>query len=212
MKKTTIDWCSYTWNPVIGCKYNCFYCYAIRQTKRWGQKFIPHWSYGQARKPYKINEPSKIFVCSYGELFGDWVPKEWIEKVLQVVKDNPQHTFQFLTKNPKRYSEFEFPKNCWLGTTIDYPNQERIDWLKKKSNYKFISFEPLLGDMSGLDLSGIDLAIVGAMTGAKAIKPKKKWIESINHPNMFHKANIEKYLPNGWNRSQPAKIIKDKLT
>ncbi|MCX6723157.1 MAG: DUF5131 family protein [Candidatus Staskawiczbacteria bacterium] len=207
MEKTKIDWADYTWNAVVGCKYNCFYCYANKQCKRWGNDFTPHWSYDQETKPYKIKEPSKIFVCSFGELFGEWISNEWIEKVLQIVKDNPRHTFQFLTKNPKRYLEFEFPGNCWLGTTIDYPNQERINWLKKKSNYKFISFEPLLGDMSGLDLSGIDFAIVGAMTGPGAIIPENKWIKSIKHPNMFHKENIVKYLPSGWNKSQPAKNI-----
>ena len=81
---------------------------------------------------------------------------------------------------------------------MDYPNQERIDWLKKKSNYKFISFEPLLGDMSGLNLSGIDLVIVGAMTGRgkNIIIPNKKWIKSIKHKNIFYKKNIKKYLPN----------------
>ena len=81
--------------------------------------------------------------------------------------------------------------------------------MKKKSNYKFISFEPLLGDMSRLDLSGIDLVIVGAMTGPGAIAPEKAWIESIKHPKMFHKENVERYLPANWNRSQPAKNVLD---
>jgi len=61
-------------------------------------------------------------------------------------------------------------------------------------NYKFISFEPLLGDMSGLDLSGIDLVIVGADSTKGAEPPRKEWIESIKHPNIFYKNNIKKYL------------------
>ena len=195
IRKTKIDWTDYSWNPVIGCKHNCLYCYAKRWAKRYGKSFEPAWSENQYRKPYKIKKPSRIFVCSLADLFGDWVPNEWIEKVLQAVKDNPQHTFQFLTKNPKRYLEFEFPSNCWLGVTIDYPNQQKIDLLKKKKdNYKFISFEPLFGNMSGLDISDIDLAIVGAMTGPGAIVPEKEWISSIRHPNIFYKKNIKKYL------------------
>lgn len=141
-------------------------------------------------------KPSKIFVCSMADLFGDWVSKEWIEKVLAVVKDNPQHIFQFLTKNPKKYREFVFPDNCWLGITIDTPDRGRLfeGCFSGITNYKFVSFEPLLGDMSALDLSGIDLVIIGAMTGSGAIKPKKEWIDSIKHPNIFYKNNVKKFL------------------
>jgi len=204
MNKTKIEWAEYSWNPVIGCKHGCWYCYARKWAKRSGQSFEPSWREKQYRKPYKIKEPSKIFVCSLADLFGDWVPKEWIEKVLKVVKDNPQHIFQFLTKNAERYLEFDFPKNCWLGLTIDKYGGT-TDWLtsglhylKKKPNYKFVSFEPLLSDMSGLDLSGIDLVIVGAMTGngKKNVVPQKEWIDNIKHPNIFYKDNIKKYLIN----------------
>jgi protein gp37 len=195
MNKTKIEWCDYTWNPVIGCKQGCFYCYARTWAKRAGRDFNnPAWSEGQYRKPYKIKEPSKIFVCSLADLFGDWIPREWIKNVLTVVKENRQHTFMFLTKNPKRYLEFEFPNNCMLGTTIDYVNQARLDYLKQKVAYRFISFEPLLSDMSSLDLSEIDLVIVGANSSKGAKPPKKEWIESIKHPNIFYKNNIKKYI------------------
>lgn len=181
MEKTKIEWTDYTWNPVIGCLHECFYCYARKWAKRAGEDFKPSWREKQYRKPYKIKEPSKIFVCSLADLFGDWVPKEWIEKVLQVVKDNPQHTFQFLTKNPGRYLEFHFPQNCWLGITIDVVNQARLNYLKenKEYNHKFISFEPLLSDMSSLCLDGIDWAIIGADSTIGAESPKKEWVLSL---------------------------------
>jgi len=199
MKKTKIDWCDYSWNPVIGCQKNCYYCYAKSWAKRFGRSFEPHWSESQYKKPYKIKKPSKIFVCSLADLFGDWIPNEWIEKVLRVVKDNPQHTFQFLTKNPKRYLKVEFPKNCWLGVTIDGTEnktiaQNKINILNKKNNYKFISVEPLLGDIKNISLNGVDQVIVGAMTGGHKIAPKKEWIGNIKHPNIFYKKNIKKYL------------------
>ena len=196
IKKTKIDWCEYTWNPVIGCKHGCYYCYAEKWAKRSGRDFKkPVFSEGQFRKPYKITEPSKIFVCSLADLFGEWIPKEWIEKVLTVVRENPKHIFMFLTKNPKRYLEFDFPKNSWLGTTIDYPNKERLDFLKKaKAKYKFISFEPILGDMSTLDLSGMDLAIIGTDSSIGANPPKKEWIYSVKHNNIHFKNNIKKFL------------------
>jgi len=199
MNRTKIDWpgLNYTWNPVIGCKSGCSYCYARAWAKRAGRSFEPVFSEGQYRKPYKIKEPSKIFVCSLADLFGDWIPKEWIERVLKVVKENPQHTFMFLTKNPKRYSEFDFPKNCQLGMTITGANtyKENADILGMAylKNYKFASIEPLLG-MIDYPLNIFDLVIVGAMTGAGAIEPKKEWIDSIKHPNIFYKSNIKPFL------------------
>jgi len=144
-------------------------------------------------EPSKLKKPSKIFVCSMADLFGDWVDKEWIIKVLKVARQNPQHIFQFLTKNPKRYKEFEylFTDNMHFGTTLDYVNQARLSDLKNIKGYKFISFEPLLADMSALDLSGIDLCIVGQMTGQGATKTKQEWIDSIKHPNIFYKNNLK---------------------
>lgn len=197
LNNTKIEWTNKTWNPVVGCKHNCSYCYAKRLNKRFAKNnpdFEPKFYPSRLNDPYKIKKPSKIFVCSMADLFGEWVPKEWIESVIKVVKENPQHTFQLLTKNPKRYSEFSFPDNCWFGTTIDVVNQARLNDLKKVSGYKFVSFEPLLGDMCMLDLSGIDLCIVGAMTGPNSVIPKKEWINSIDHKNIFYKDNIKKYL------------------
>ena len=138
------------------------------------------------------------------DLFGDWVSSEWISKIIDVARDNPQHTFQFLTKNPRRYLEFEFPENCWLGATIEKGSADvvigtRLGQMNEiKENrpnlFCFISIEPLLGDFKYDDLSGFDLVIVGAMTGPNAIEPKKEWIKSIEHKNIFWKNNIKKYL------------------
>lgn len=200
MNKTKIEWTNYTWSPLVGCKHNCWYCYAKRMNDRfkWIEKWTePRFFLTRLADPVRVRKPSKIFVCSMADLFGDWVPTKFIVSVIQIIKQCPRHTFQFLTKNPKRYSEFIFPENCWLGMTIDknrFSIENQLEHLKQKENYKFISFEPLLGDMSDLDLSGIDLVIVGAMTGPGAVKPKKEWIDSIKHKNIFYKNNIKKFL------------------
>ena len=197
---TKIEWCDATWNPVVGCKNGCWYCYGKRMNDRF--KWIPKWNEPQLFDKRLIEDmpkkPSKIFVGSMCDLFGDWIHKDWIKWIISIVKRNPQHTFQFLTKNPKRYLEFDFPNNCWLGTTItNRKDGWRIIDLTRNNNYKFISFEPLL-DMFDKEmnywLKGIDLVIVGAMTGIGAIKPKKEWIESIKHNNIFYKNNIKKFL------------------
>lgn len=208
MNKTKIEWCDYTTNPVKGkCPNACWYCYARRMYDRfkWNPKirFKPE----VLDKIKNIKKPSKIFVGSTHDLFGEWVPKEWIDKIIKVAVDNPKQTFQFLTKNPQRYLEFKFPKNCWLGFTIDKIKNDtntKVNLMKIKSfdgNYTFISFEPLLDDPFQLFIGGVgesmkkmDLVIIGAMTGPGAIKPKKEWIDSIKHKNVFYKNNIKKYL------------------
>ena len=204
MNKTKIEWTDYTWNPVVGCKHGCNYCYAKRMNDRF--KWIEKWNKPQIfverlDEPYKIKKPSKIFVCSVADLFGDWIGDDWIELIMKVTRDNPQHTFQFLTKNPVRYLDFNFPENCWLGATITGKNHKddllRLLWLSKvpNKNKRFVSIEPLLGKINqGTLLDNFDLVIVGAMTGVGAVPPKKEWIDGIEHKNIFYKNNIKKYL------------------
>ena len=171
--------------------------------------FEPTFHEGRLAEPFKIKKPSRIFVSDMGDLFGDWVPKEWIEAVLKTVQECPQHTFLFLTKNPKRYREFKFPENAWLGTSVE--NQaaadERIPQLLQASAaVKFISAEPLLGEINiqqsneretilfplvgqfitegmneprSLKYGGIDWVIVGGESGPGARPMHPDWIRSL---------------------------------
>ena len=61
------------------------------------------------------------------DLFGDWVKGHQIRHIIYITTLYPQHRFLFLTKNPKRYREFEFPKNCWLGATIDCGGEKALN-------------------------------------------------------------------------------------
>jgi protein gp37 len=201
MNKTTIDWPwkpLWTWNPVVGCKHGCSYCYARRMNQRF--KYIPKWEDPQVfeerfDEPAYLKKPSNIFVGSMCDLFGAWVPRPWIREVIRVCERIPRHTFMFLTKNPARYAEFDFPENCWLGVTATkWTDVIYWPWIHK-SNKKFLSAEPLLGEFLTTELKCLfDLVIVGAMTGPGAVIPKKEWIDSIQHPNIFYKDNIKKYL------------------
>lgn len=208
MQKTKITWenpqerwkLDFTLNPIIGCKKSCSYCYAKKISDRF--KMIPNWNEPQffdnrLQELHKLKNPSTIFIGSMSDVFGEWVPKEWIDKILYTISELPQHRFMFLTKNPQRYHKFYFPINCWLGATIESNKQlDRLGWMLSPElpNNTFLSIEPLLGDFHNVDLSGIDLVIAGGMTGAGAIKPKKEWVKSIHHHNIFYKDSVKKYL------------------
>lgn len=196
MNKTNIEWCDYTWNPVVGCKHGCSYCYARKINNRF--KIIPKWDEPQffserMEQPIKAKPGSKIFVGSMCDLFGEWVPSDWIHEIIDVCRAVDDVTFMFLTKNPKRYNEFDFPKNCQVGVTVTTGKGTHM-YAIASMNKTFLSIEPLLGSFENTIIQGYDLVIVGAMTGPGAIKPKKEWIESIKHPNIFYKENIKKYM------------------
>lgn len=177
MNKTTIEWCDYTWNPVTGCLHGCEYCYArkiaerFKGSKAWPHGFEPMFHSTRLSDPGSRREHQSIFVCSMADLFGEWVPDSWILSVLSTAALIPQHTYLFLTKNPKRYltipGEYLQQKNFWFGATVTnaYDAGQRIRWLQRlPEGNTFISFEPLLGNPGHLDLHDIKQVILGAQT------------------------------------------------
>jgi protein gp37 len=156
------------------------------------QGFIPTLYYGRLNEPQHIKKSQNIFVCSMADLFGEWVPDEWIKQVFEACKKAPQHRYLFLTKNPKRYVQFdeynEEPiknQNMFFGATATNEKQ-----LKTAVYYKvdFISFEPLM-EWIGVDewlTSGnltpmIKWAIIGGETGNRngKVVTKKRWVKDI---------------------------------
>lgn len=215
MNKTKIDWADYSWNPVTGCLHGCNYCYARQIAKRFGEHKeekgvielhykrdnpYPYDFYPTFHK-YRLNEPNRktkgvnIFVCSMADLFGDWVPDEWIKEVFEVCEKAPQHRYLFLTKNPKRYGQSSlchiFQKhNTWLGTTItSCKDERRAKWLlaiTTSDANTFLSIEPITEQLnikigSIYPHNKIKWVIVGAETGNRKDKviPKKEWILDI---------------------------------
>jgi len=226
ISRTKIEWCDYTWNPIVGCKHGCEYCYARRMNERF--KFIPEWSEPKffmdrledlERKisiPKKRNRIAKelspfkpiIFVGSMCDMFGDWVQPEWIEKILyQAAKFKGDIEFMYLTKNPKRYLEFipSFTSSTWLGETLTgetFKNMKHLWHVKNDFSHTgfktFASIEPILSNFEWVALTQYDAIIVGAMTGVNAVKPKQEWIDSIKHRNIFFKDNILKRKDLTW--------------
>ncbi len=172
--------------------------------------FYPH----RLNEPLKIKKPSKIFVVDAGDMFGNWVPEEWIKAIIDVVKSSPWHIFQFLTKNPERLIKYNFPNNAWVGTSINRnKDREKAETIKRaKAAVKFLSIEPLLGPVS-FNMKGIDWIIIGAQTGNNPVRPDKKWIDEIVRQAMdlniplFFKENIRKYS-NFFMQEYPMDLLK----
>jgi len=181
--RKTIGWGDYSWNPVTGCEGNCWYCY-VKRFKDYDR--TPTFHPERLNQPFGVKKSKKIFVCSTADLFATWVKDDWRWEVMNIVKQIPQHTFQFLTKHPLGYRGIYFPSNCHLGLTMDHFTPIELALFKQteleENNLKFISFEPLMEPMPGEELlSGIDWVIIGALTGPGAAdyKPKLHWIEQI---------------------------------
>lgn len=141
---------------------------------------------------YRLDEYEKkagrtIFVCSMADLFGAWVPDEWIEEVFAACEKAPQHRYLFLTKNPKRYGELakagKLPQrdNMWYGSTLDSMKARRYPGRFRDNT--FVSIEPLTEYMDvGLGSFGGDRwVVIGAETGNRKGKviPKKEWVDKI---------------------------------
>lgn len=149
--------------------------------------FTPTFHEYRLSMPAQKKKPANIFVCSMADLFGDWVPDEWIEKVFSACEAAPWHNYLFLTKNPNRYCELansgKLPKhdNWWYGTTITNKGQ-RIFGGGIAYN-TFISVEPLKEylDVGLGSFGGARWIIVGAETGnsVNKVKPEKEWIKNV---------------------------------
>jgi protein gp37 len=205
MNKTKIEWADYTWNPVTGCLHNCPYCYARRIAERFAERledgsiakpvgglvdiantnipypygFAPTFHRYRLAEPQKIKQPQKIFVCSMADLFGEWVPDEWIGEVFNACENAPQHTYMFLTKNPKRYQDKRYNGNIWLGNTITRQSDFIKEYGRPLGAKRFYSIEPLLGPVNIPQTNIPKWVIIGAQTGPGAVPPKPEWVQNI---------------------------------
>lgn len=191
-----IEWAAWSWNPVTGCEHGCTYCYARDIAHRfYPQGFMPSVHPGRLRAPHQTKHivprwkgdrgNNGVFVCSMADLFGEWVPDEWIRAVLDVVGATSEWRYIFLTKNPKRLVGIDWPDNAVVGTTVD--TQERVDAAEEafeqiNAPWRFVSCEPLRGPVEFCDLRKFDWVIIGGQSKSSAcpeFQPEWEWVESL---------------------------------
>ncbi|HEX4344676.1 MAG TPA: phage Gp37/Gp68 family protein [Solirubrobacteraceae bacterium] len=187
-----IEWTEATWNPVTGCHKvspGCAHCYAEAFAERW--RGVPGHPYEQGFDlklwpsrldvPLRWRRPRMIFVNSMSDLFHDSVPDEFIADVFEVMRRADWHTFQILTKRQERLADLgpriDWPSNVWMGVSIENRRfVHRAEALRVvPAAVRFISAEPLLGPLEGLDLSGIDWLIAGGESGPKHRPMRPEW-------------------------------------
>jgi protein gp37 len=199
---SSIEWTEATWNPTTGCdriSTGCDHCYALTLAKRLkamgaekyqndgdprtsGPGFGVTVHPSALRVPYRWRSSRLVFVNSMSDLFHAKVPTEFVQQVFEVMADTPQHTYQVLTKRPHRLariaSKLTFPDNVWIGTSVENADVfDRIDSLRAvPAAVRFLSCEPLLGSLRGIDLDGIGWVIAGGESGPNHRPVQPEWV------------------------------------
>lgn len=198
MAQSSIEWTELTWNPVTGCNkvsQGCKFCYAEVMARRLQAMGLDKYRNGfqvtihpdTLDEPYSWKKSKIVFVNSMSDLFHEKVPVTFIQDVFKVMKDNPQHVFQILTKRTELLLEYdrkgllEWADNIWMGTSVeDERVKYRIDLLRQsRASTKFLSCEPLIGPLPDLNLKKIDWVIVGGESGYNPRPMKAEWVIDI---------------------------------
>lgn len=197
---SSIEWTDATWNPVTGCtkiSRGCDNCYAETFSERFRGVENHHFASGfdLTLRPERLNQPltwrqsKMIFVNSMSDLFHKDIPTTFIDSVFETMEKADWHIFQVLTKRStllkkyvnRRYKSSPCPKHIWLGVSVeDSMAKSRITHLRdSNATTRFLSVEPLIGDVGQLDLERIHWVIVGGESGPRARPMQLTWVTSI---------------------------------
>ena len=226
-KNEFIGWARHSWNPVTGCLHNCPYCYARDIAAR----FYPHGFVAAIipdrltaplhARPRQSGDPAErnIFTCSMADLFGKWVPEEWIEAVMGTVRDAPQWNFLMLTKFPLRMVDRDVPENTWLGTTVD--TQTRVKaaedaFARVPASTRWLSLEPLLEPLKFTRPELFQWVVIGGASASSqtpAWRPPFEWVMDLYR--QFTEAGARVYFKDNvlaqdfpWSEPRPQKAPK----
>lgn len=197
---SSIEWTDATWNPVTGCTKitaGCDNCYAERFAERWrgiaGHPFENGFDLtlrlDRLEQPARWKRPRMIFVNSMSDLFHKKVPTEFIDKVFDSMDLADWHTYQILTKRSSRMRDYllsrfkhrKAPGHIWMGVSVeDRRGSARIEHLRQApSAVRFLSVEPLIGEVGEVDLTGIHWVIAGGESGPAARPMHIDWARQI---------------------------------
>jgi protein gp37 len=193
---SSIEWTDSTWNPVTGCTEvspGCEHCYARTFAERF--RGVPGHPYEQGfdvrlwpdrlELPLRWRHPRRVFVNSMSDLFHRDVPDEFIRRIFQTMVAADQHVFQVLTKRSRRLARLAhslpWAKNIWAGVSVESSQFAwRIDHLRTvPAEVRFVSAEPLLGSLLGVDFTGISWVITGGESGAGHRPCNPDWVREI---------------------------------
>ena len=208
--KSAIEWTDATWNPTTGCTKvsdGCKNCYAEKvslKLYKWGvKKYKNKFTYTEHENdldtPIKWKKPKKIFVNSMSDLFHENATNEFIDRVFHTMLIADHHIYQILTKRPKIMKQYSIrfkekykmpiPPHIFMGTSVE--NQGTVHRIKDLQDTvcysRFISFEPLLGDINNINIDNIDWCIIGGESGPNYRPVQKEWIVNlINQCQMYN--------------------------
>lgn len=202
--KSAIEWTEATWNPTTGCDRispGCDNCYALTLAKRLkamgnakyqtdgdprtsgpGFGVVEHED--ALRIPLSWRSPRTVFVNSMSDLWHAHVSDDFIRRVFAVMEATPQHTYQLLTKRPRRVvrmaEDLPWPSNVWMGVSVETQAFAwRVDDLRRvPAAVRFVSAEPLL-DQVTLNLEGMDWLIAGGESGPNHRPMQDKWVRDL---------------------------------
>jgi len=227
MAQSSIEWTEMTWNPTTGCSKisaGCKFCYAEIMSHRLQAMGIEKYKDGFAVRmhpealniPYTWKTSKIVFVNSMSDLFHENIPLEFIQRVFDVMNDNPQHVFQILTKRAERllklHSELKWTHNIWMGVSVEDDRvKHRIDLLRKtNAKVKFLSCEPLIGPLYNMNLKKIDWIIVGGESGHRPRPMQTDWVLDIQ--GQCRKADVAFFFKQwgGRNKKRNGRLLNGK--
>lgn len=201
-----VEWAYWTWNPVTGCDHGCDYCYARDLAQRYYTDLPSDERFTPVLRPTRLHAPrlmtvpdaydpddpltigeKNVFVCSMADLFGRWVPQDWIDAVFAEVVNSPEWNYLFLTKFPQRLAEQRWPENAWCGTTVD--RQARVGTAERSfrdvtAGVKWLSCEPMLERLTFTSLEMFDWVVIGGSSKSSQtpeFQPPWEWIEHLTN-------------------------------
>lgn len=175
---------NWAWDPIEGCKRDCWYCYGKREFTELGKDFSKVQFFEERLIEPSEVKPSRIFVNHWCDIMAEWTPKKWVNEVIDVCKSLPKHEFIFLTKSPEGYLNYDFPGNCILGVSIEGPDQwSRANIMKAVRGRQMCSCEPILGSFKGYDFSQFEFVVIGELDGNGNYKNYR----TVRHKKIYYK-------------------------